>query len=47
MQQTEGRTGRERDARAAASGKSALRFLLHRAFRHRRIAVPPAEFSAR
>jgi len=40
LRQTEGRT---RDARADAGGETARSVVLHRALRHRRIAVPPAE----
>jgi len=47
LRQTEGRTGRERNARENAGGETAFRVIVHRTFRHRRIAVPPAEFSAR
>ena len=47
LRQTEGRTGREVRARADASGESAHRVMPCRTLHHRRIAVPPAEFSAR
>jgi hypothetical protein len=45
--QTEGRSGREVGAHDNACGKPAFCVMSGRALRHRRIAVPPAELSAR